>query len=115
MGTTKMKSHDLAEQLALSFSSRDLNEANTRHQLIDPLLHDVLGWPRNRVLCEEFITPGFADYVLIRSDGSHLLFIEAKKEGTYFALPAALLGNSQSAYVKVKTLLTDESIHSAIS
>ena len=28
----------------MNFATRDLNEANTRHQLIDPLIHDVLGW-----------------------------------------------------------------------
>ena len=109
-----MHSHELAEQLALSFASKDLNEANTRHQLIDPLLHDVLGWPRNRVRCEEFIQPGFADYVLVRSDDSKLLFIEAKREGYYFELPTGLVSNTHSAFIKLRTLLTDEHVAKAV-
>jgi hypothetical protein len=110
-----MESHDRAEQLALRFASRNLNEANTRHQLIDPLLHDVLGWPRNRVRCEEYVEPGYADYVLVRHDGSHLLFIEAKREGLYFDLPNGLVAPSHSLYIKVKTLLTDENLSAAIT
>jgi hypothetical protein len=110
-----MKSHDKAEQLTLTFSSKDLNEANTRHQLIDPLLHDVLGWPRSRVRCEEYISPGFADYVLVRPDDTAILFIEAKREGRYFELPNSLLTDSLFSYVKVKTLLTDESTSAAIT
>lgn len=110
-----MQSHDISEQLALRFGGKDLNEANTRHQLIDPLLHDVLGWPRTRVLCEEFIKPGFADYVLTRSDNSALLFIEAKREGHYFSLPQALLLGAPTLYVKVRTLLTDADLAAAIN
>lgn len=110
-----MKNHDSAEQLALNFSTRDLNEANTRHQLIDPLLHDVLGWPRNRVLCEEFIKPGFADYVLVRPDKTPILFIEAKREGKYFEIPQSLIAKGNFAYIKVSTLLTDETSAAAIN
>jgi hypothetical protein len=110
-----MKSHDRAGQLALRFASQDLNEADTRHQLIDPLLHDVFGWPRNRVHCEEYVQPGYADYVLVRPDESQLLFIEAKREGHYFALPNGLIGQSQSAYIKVRTLLTDDNVYAAVN
>lgn len=116
MHEVAMESHNRAEQIALQFAVKDLNEANTRHQLIDPLLHDVLGWPRSRVLCEEFIQPGFADYVLIRHDHMHLLFIEAKREGQYFSLPNDLAAPAgQSVYIRVKTLLTDEHIAAAIT
>lgn len=110
-----MKSHDRAGQLALQFASRNLNEADTRHQLIDPLLHDVLAWPKNRVRCEEYIQPGYADYVLLRHDETRLLFIETKREGDYFALPHALVAPSKSVYIKVKTLLTDDRIAAAIN
>jgi hypothetical protein len=109
-----MRSHETAEQLILNFGARDLNEANTRHQLIDPLLHEVFGWPRNRVLCEEYIKPGFADYVLVRTDGSAIMFIEAKREGQYFSLPDSLLTDGLCGYVRVKTLLTDENTAAAI-
>lgn len=65
--------------------------------------------------CEEYIAPGFADYVLRRSDDEALLFIEAKREGSYFDLPAAVTGKSLGSYVTVKTLLTSESIKAAIN
>lgn len=42
-------------------SSRTRNEADTRHKVIDFLLHDFLNWPKNRVAVEEYIHPGFAD------------------------------------------------------
>lgn len=109
-----MTSHDHAERLALSFDGKNLNEADTRHQIIDPLIHDVFAWPRSRVRCESFINPGYADYVLTRHDGSFILFIEAKREGTYFDLPPDLAGEAQSSYVKVKTLLTNPTIASAL-
>jgi len=102
-------------QLALQFASQKLNEADTRHQLIDPLLHDVFGWPHNRVHCEEFVQPGYADYVLVRSDGSHLLFIEAKRQGFYFTLPQEMVAQTQSIYIKVRTLLTDANISAAVN
>lgn len=110
-----MKSHDSAEQLALAFSTRDLNEANTRHQLIDPLLHGVLNWPPNRVLCEEYVKPGYVDYVLTRPDGSAILIIESKREGQYIALPESLMNGGHCAYVKMKTLLTDQAIAAAVN
>lgn len=109
-----MHAHESAEQLVFNFKSKDLNEANTRHQLIDPLLHDVLNWPRNRVLCEEYIKPGFADYVLTRVDGSEVIFIEAKREGEYFSLPDSMFTSGLCAYIKAKTLLTDESTAAAM-
>jgi len=109
-----MKAHDVAFDLERDFQSRTLSEADTRHQIIDPILHEVLGWPRSRTRCEEFIAPGYADYVLERSDGAPIILIEAKKEGDYFDVPAALIGASLATYVKVKTLLTDVSIGAAL-
>lgn len=109
-----MQSHKIVEELASSILTKDLNEANTRHQIIDPLLHDVLGWPRARLLCEEYIKPGYADYVLTRADGKPIVLIEAKREGQYFDLPNSLLGKGPSAYIRVGTLLTDGNISSAI-
>lgn len=114
-GARLMDAHDIAQQLVSDFGPKDHNEADTRHQLINPLLHDVLNWPRSRVKCEEFIRPGYADYVLNRADGSPLLFIEAKRTGHYFSIPEGLAPNGLSAYVKVKTLLTDADTAAAIN
>lgn len=110
-----MSTHEKAIALAKESKGRSLNEADTRHQIIDPIIHDVLSWPRNRVACEEYIAPGYADYVLKRADNAPILFIEAKKEGVYFKLPVGLTGQSLGSYVKVRKLLTDESIRNAIT
>ncbi|WP_158683819.1 hypothetical protein, partial [Cronobacter sakazakii] len=40
---------------------RDINEAETRHKIIDFVLYDFLAWPKNRVVVEEYINPGYAD------------------------------------------------------
>lgn len=106
--------HQIAEALATEYSNRALNEADTRHKIIDVVLHDVFGWPRNRVSCEEYIAPGFADYVLRRADGEPILFIEAKKEGSYFDLPLSAIKPASGSYISVKTLLTSINIKAAI-
>jgi GTPase SAR1 family protein len=63
----------------------DLNEADTRHQVIDVLIHQCLGWERRYVRVEEKAANGFADYVfsVIRP----CLVIEAKRTSDYFNLP----------------------------
>lgn len=110
-----MANHEKAISISKEFKSRDLNEADTRHQIIDPIIHEVLAWPRNRVSLEEYINPGYADYILRRADNAPILCIEAKKEGNYFQLPITATKQSKSSYVKVKTLLTDGSIKAAIN
>jgi predicted type IV restriction endonuclease len=94
---------------------RSGNEAETRHRIIDFVLHDVLTWPRNRIKVEEFIQPGFADYVLVKQDGSHLLFIEAKREGVYFQLPIPHANGETSCYMSIGKLLTDVNVKSAMT
>ncbi|ADU36672.1 hypothetical protein [Variovorax paradoxus] len=93
---------------------RSGNEAETRHRIIDFIIHNALSWPKNRVKVEEFIRPGFADYVLTKQDGSHLLFIEAKREGIYFQLPIPHANGEVSCYLSIAKLLTDEAIKSAM-
>jgi hypothetical protein len=48
---------------------RSLNEADTRHRIIDFILHDFLAWPKNRVNVEEYVSSGYIDYVLTRPSG----------------------------------------------
>jgi len=61
------------------------NEAATRLHLIDELLMQVLGWPRDQVSPEEHSPAGYADYVLGRPQ--RRLVVEAKREGLAFHLP----------------------------
>ncbi|MFZ1984532.1 MAG: hypothetical protein WAU91_08960 [Desulfatitalea sp.] len=107
--------HDVALELARGYTEVGLlSEANTRHQVIDVILHNVLAWPRSAVLCESYINPGYADYVLLGHADSQLIFIEAKREGIFFELPQPLFRNEFSGFMKTKTLMTSPEINSAI-
>lgn len=94
-------------------ANRNRNEAETRHKIIDFILHDLLAWPRNRVAVEENIHPGFADYILKKANGEPLVFVEAKKEGVYFELPLPHNADETSSYIGLKKLLTDSNIRAA--
>jgi GTPase SAR1 family protein len=93
---------------------RDMNEAATRHRIIDFILHDFFSWPKNRVVVEEYIAPGFADYVLQRVDGHDLLFIEAKREGHFFELPIPYRSDETSCFIEIKKLISDPNIKAAM-
>jgi hypothetical protein len=95
-------------------ANRNRNEAETRHKIIDFILHDLLAWPRNRVAVEENIHPGFADYILKKNvNGDPLVFVEAKKEGLYFELPLPRNLDETSSYIGIKKLLTDPNVKAA--
>ena len=107
--------HDVACKIAKEYEKlSSMSEADTRHQIIDTILHDVLSWPRASVICESYIDPGYADYVLIGRGDSLLLFIEAKKEGIYFKIPSRFDQKELCAHIKVKSLLTDTNIRKAM-
>lgn len=101
-------------ELGLALANRSLNEADTRHKIIDLILHQVLAWPRNRTSCEEYIRPGYADYVLKRASGDHVLFVEAKKSGDFFTLPAPYGKDELATFVLIQKLLSDASIKAAM-
>ena len=106
--------HAISQHLANTYKDRNLNEADTRHKIIDEVLHGVLAWPRNQVTCEHYIEPGFADYLLQKPNGDPLLLIEAKREGHYFELPSAFSLETNARHITVATLLTDPNIAAAI-
>lgn len=93
---------------------RNMNEAETRHKIIDFILHDFLAWPKNRVKVEEYINPGFADYILKKANGDDQLFIEAKKNGVYFEIPAPHVKDETSCYISIAKLISDPNIKSAM-
>lgn len=90
------------------------NEAQTRHEIIDCVLHELLAWPRALTKVEEFIAPGFSDYVLTKPNGDLLFFVEAKKAGKNFSLPVPHNADENHAYISIKTLLTDVNIAAAM-
>lgn len=105
---------EVLEKVIAEASGRSRNEAETRHKIIDFILHHFLAWPRNRVSVEENIHPGYADYVLKKANGDDWLFIEAKKEGIYFELPLPNNPDETSAFIAIKKLLTDDNIKAAM-
>jgi hypothetical protein len=109
-----MEAHQKAIDLVKEAADKDKNEATTRHQIIDVVIHEILEWPRSMVPCEESITPGYADYVLERGDGTAIIIIEAKKEGVTFDLPQSLFKTSQATYVRTDTLRTSAPIRQAM-
>jgi predicted type IV restriction endonuclease/GTPase SAR1 family protein len=96
-------------------TDRDINEAETRHKIIDFILHDFLAWPKNRVAVEEYIAPGFADYVLKKTNGDDLLFVEAKRAGVFFDLPLPHSPTETSCFIGINKLLSDPNIKSALN
>lgn len=60
-------------------------EADTRANVLDRLIHEVLEWPRDNVNREPFANPGYIDYQF--SHGRPILLMEAKAEGESFAFP----------------------------
>tara|TARA_Y100000296_G_scaffold85346_1_gene121021 strand:- start:28 stop:351 length:324 start_codon:yes stop_codon:yes gene_type:complete len=95
-------SFETLQSIISSSESRTKNEAETRHKIIDFIVHDFLSWPKNRVAVEEYINPGYADYILKKENGDDLLFIEAKKEGVYFEIPLAYSSLEKSSYISIK-------------
>jgi len=62
-----------------------ISEADTRANIIDRILHEVLAWPRDAVKREPHSKAGYLDYKLIR--GIPFICIEAKAEGETFVIP----------------------------
>lgn len=88
----------------------NLNESTTRTRIIDVLLFDALGWPRNQCTTEEPLDGTYTDYSL--GAPATQLIVEAKRVGTYFALPST----TGPLVVRLKSLTTgNQELQSAIS
>ena len=61
------------------------NEATTRLHLIDRILFECLGWPREECVAEDAFDGTYTDYSLGKPGPKFV--VEAKKEGIYFELP----------------------------
>ena len=111
-----MRQHLRIRALSQEFENRDMNEADTRSKVIDPVIHEVLDWPTAAVTRELFVNPGYADYLLHNAAGNIALVIEAKREGIYFELPARSgIARTTPDFVSVRSLLTVEAIKTAIN
>jgi hypothetical protein len=88
-----------------------ITEADTRVNLIDRILKEVLYWPPHLVSREQHTDSGYMDYVL-STNGKKFVCVEAKKEGRTFLLPK---DKDRKYYVIKGTLATDESTIEAIN
>ncbi len=73
-------------QLLSDLRSRpiDFNEADTRHRILDRIIHECLGWDRSNTRVERRLNEDYSDYEL----GSPAkVLIEAKRSGQYFNIP----------------------------
>lgn len=91
---------------------RLLNESDTRHKIIDVVIHDFLCWPRNRISTEEYVSPGYLDYALKKPNGDFRLLIEAKKEGIFFELPLPYSASETNCHISISRLITNQEIKS---
>jgi GTPase SAR1 family protein len=64
------------------------NEATTRLHLINILLIDVLGWPKEEIEAEESYGGEYVDYSLGRP--ATRMIVEAKREGSHFSVPVGI-------------------------
>lgn len=103
-----------AHEIVQFAQGAELNEADTRFQIIDRLLRDVLGWPNGSFKMESSTIAGFTDYHLMRPNGKPVLIVEAKRTGVYFGLPENFNFKKPFRAVKTRTLLATESLRLAI-
>jgi hypothetical protein len=79
---------DLKKTISKSDELASANEAQTRFDVIDQIIRNVLGWQTGQVNVEEYSEGpkyGFVDYVLRVADAT--LVIEAKRAGATFPSP----------------------------
>lgn len=108
--------HEKVEQLVAEHSGRRSNEAETRRNIIDTILREVLLWPDQRIRVENSNTQGFTDYLLLNRADEPILVVEAKKSGVYFELPRTVTKNcSRFHTVPLKKLMTHKPIKAAVN
>ena len=85
---TVSEQFDLLKKTVGSLDLTSANEAQTRFDVIDGLIKDVLGWHTGQIKLEEPVSgdrKGFVDYILRVADST--IVIEAKKAGSTFPVP----------------------------
>jgi len=99
-----------AEFAALVTARGEINEADTRANLIDKVLIQVCGWPEAEVRREVHTERGYMDYTLTIWRRPHIA-VEAKREGKPFTLPV-----TTSKYLKLSgALMTSPNVKEAIN
>lgn len=89
-----------------------VTEADTRAQIIDRILKEVLQWPNSVIGREDPVHKGFIDYVLSLPSGRSVLVVEAKKEGVSFEMP---ISKGTIRYKLNGSARTNEELYNAIN
>lgn len=98
------------EFAALVSARGDINEADTRANLIDKILIHVCGWPEGDLHREVHAERGYLDYTLEIRRRPHIA-VEAKREGKPFVLPI-----TTSKHLKLSgALMTSENVKEAVN
>jgi hypothetical protein len=110
-----MNEIEILNEIKNKYKNASLNEADTRFKIIDPILTDVLKWPRGPISLEFFINGNRADYVLKGISNRPILVIESKKNEIYFELPISPNSKNKFQKIVVEKLLSDDAIKAAIN
>jgi len=101
------------------------NEANTRFQLIDTILTEILGWDKlGDFNLEAYGESGFADYIL-RADSRDRMVVEAKRSGSmlidthvskvqYLTAKSSGLKTAQPGLLQSQGYCIDNGVHFAV-
>jgi len=97
---------EAAQEIANASKNIDFNEADTRFQIIDRILIEVLGWPKSAFRLEHNTNSGFSDYHLLRPNDRVALIVEAKRTGYYFDIPQNFNSKNSARQIQLKALMT---------
>lgn len=101
-----------------------MTESETRFQVIDLILTNVLGWDRKEIKIEPHIDSGYIDY-LVRAEGRGKLVIEAKKASkilidtrnprmNYYQLNGAALKSARDGIKQARNYCSDTGVPFAV-
>lgn len=101
----------ILENLNNKFSKSEMNESNTRFQIIDKIIKNVFYWPDSGIQTETHTNEGYTDYQLKDKDKTNLV-IEAKKEKIKFNFSE--YSEVRNRKIKVKVLMKDDNTKKTI-
>lgn len=105
------KALETLEVLNKKFTKKEMNESDTRSQIIDKIIKNVFFWPDSQKKTETCTNEGYTDYQLMHKDKTYLI-IEAKKEKIKFNFTE--YKEVRNRKIKVKVLMKDENTKKTI-
>jgi len=105
------QSLQILENLDKKFSKSEMNESDTRFQIINKIIKNIFYWPDSGIKTETHTNEGYTDYQL-KDNNKPYLIIEAKKEKIKFNFSE--YSEVRNRKVKVKVLMKDENTKKTI-